>query len=48
MARTVRRQLEEQHLLFGDIFGAEQPKTCTIKDELNIGGVKHVLAMSLK
>ena len=29
------------------ICGAEKPRTCTIEDELNIDGGKHVLAMFL-
>ena len=30
-----------------NICRAEQPQTCTIEDELNIDGGKHVLAMFL-
>ena len=30
-----------------NICGAEQPSMCTIKDELNIDGGKHVIAMFL-
>ena len=46
MARTARRQLEGQHLLFGEYCGAEQPLPCTIEDELNnIDGGKHVFKL---
>ena len=47
MARTARRQLERRHLLSEEYLRAEQPWTCTIGDELNIDGGKHVLAMFL-
>ena len=51
MARTARRQLEKGDIYYlQNICGAEQPLNVhyeSIKDELNIDGGKHVLAMFL-
>ena len=48
MARTARGQLEGRHQCANWIIFAELNNPCTIEDELNINGVKHVLAMFLR
>ena len=50
MARAARRELERRHLLFGEYLRGWTTLNVhyeSIKDELNIDGGKHVLAMFL-
>ena len=42
MGRTARRQLEGDICYLENICGAEQPKMCTIEDELDIDGSMEV------
>ena len=51
IAKTARRQLRGQHLLFGEYLWSWTKlnvQMYTIEDELNIDTGKHVLAMFLK